>query len=60
MDCIYCGCASVRVVAVLKSFLELIRGGSSSADGSVCEGEGAFGLVIDADDLPGSLLPPTV
>lgn len=28
--------------------------------GSVCEGEGALGLVVDADDLPGSLLPPAV
>lgn len=30
MNCIYCGCASVRVVAVLKSFLELIWGLSSA------------------------------
>lgn len=57
MDCIYCGCASVRVVAVLKSFLESNR---SRPQGSVPEGKGAFSLVVDADDLPGPLLPPTV
>lgn len=37
---------------------------SSSADGgrggSVREGGGAPGLVVDADDLPGPLLPPAV
>lgn len=60
MDCIYCGCASVRVVADFKSFFGVKLEVVLSRKGSVCEGEGAPGLVIDADDLPSSLLPPTV
>lgn len=53
----------MRVVLRFSSVLELkwsrppLMG---EGGGSVREGGGASGLVVDADDLPGPLLPPAV